>query len=237
MKGNVLLVTSDKNFANGCNEYFLANSNYLITTASDDIDIIAKLNSYPEFLILDSNNFVQIENIMHYVKENAVILMLTEKHDKSFRVFNKVDYYINKPCSAENLAKIVSNISQKVFPLRRYSVLERRIASIFILLGIPINTIGYRMLKIAVELAVSSPLIATSITKNLYPVVANQFDTTASKVERDIRHSIEIAYNKGTIFNIEQLFGVSVFSKKEKPTNSEFISTVAEKLRLEGFGL
>lgn len=82
-------------------------------------------------------------------------------------------------------------------------------------------------------MAIDSPDIINSITKKLYPEVARIFDTSASKVERAIRHAIEVAWNKGRIDSINSLFGVRVYSGNEKPTNGEFIALVADKMLLE----
>ena len=80
---------------------------------------------------------------------------------------------------------------------------------------------------------VENPPIINSITKNLYPSIAEKYDTTASKVERAIRHAIEVAWNRGKIDNINSLFGVKVYSSGEKPTNGEFIALLADKMLLE----
>ena len=82
-------------------------------------------------------------------------------------------------------------------------------------------------------MAIDSPDIINSITKRLYPEVAERFETSPSKVERAIRHAIEVAWNKGKIENINSIFGVKVYSSTEKPTNGEFIALVADKMLLE----
>ena len=83
-------------------------------------------------------------------------------------------------------------------------------------------------------MAIAEPEIINSITKKLYPSIAEKFDTSSSKVERAIRHAIEVAWNRGKIENINSLFGVKVYGSNEKPTNGEFIALVADKMRLEG---
>ena len=85
-----------------------------------------------------------------------------------------------------------------------------------------------------IKYAVEDPSIINKITKELYPKIAERFDTSPSKVERAIRHSIEVAWNRGRIDAINAIFGVRVYIGTEKPTNSEFIALVADKLILEG---
>ena len=83
-------------------------------------------------------------------------------------------------------------------------------------------------------MAIDNPETINSITKKLYPSIAERFETTASKVERAIRHAIEVAWNRGKIENINALFGIRVYSNNEKPTNGEFIALVADKMLIEG---
>ena len=82
-------------------------------------------------------------------------------------------------------------------------------------------------------MAIETPEIVNSITKKLYPSIAERFETSASKVERAIRHAIEVAWNRGKIENINSVFGIKVYSNNEKPTNGEFIALVADKMLLD----
>ncbi|MCL2255228.1 MAG: sporulation transcription factor Spo0A [Firmicutes bacterium] len=135
---------------------------------------------------------------------------------------------------------MMQNASQELFKsydksnmLFRTNTLEERITNIFIMCGIPAHIKGYSFLREAIKLAVDNPDIINSITKRLYPDVATKFNTSPSKVERAIRHAIEVAWNRGKIENINSLFGIRVYSNKEKPTNGEFIALVADKMLLE----
>lgn len=115
-------------------------------------------------------------------------------------------------------------------------LLDERIATIFISVGIPAHIKGYQFLRDAVKLAIDTPDIINSITKKLYPAIAVRYTTSASKVERAIRHAIEVAWSRGRIDYINTLFGVKVYSKNEKPTNGEFIALLADKMLIEGLG-
>lgn len=112
--------------------------------------------------------------------------------------------------------------------------LDEKISNIFISIGIPPHIKGYNYLREGIKYAVAEPNIINNVTKELYPKIANHFDTTPSKVERAIRHAIEVAWNRGRIDAINAIFGVRVYIGTEKPTNSEFIALVADKLILEG---
>ena len=104
--------------------------------------------------------------------------------------------------------------------------------------GVPVFEMGtenpVKIAREAIKLAIVNPEIINSITKKLYPTIADKFSTSASKVERAIRHAIEVAWNRGKIENINNLFGIKVYSTNEKPTNGEFIALVADKMLIEG---
>ena len=100
-------------------------------------------------------------------------------------------------------------------------------------LGMPSHIKGYQYIREGITMIYNDPNIIGGITKELYPELASKFDTTVSRVERAIRHAIEVSWNRGNWDYMEELFGHSVDIDKAKPTNSEFIVTVADKLRLE----
>ena len=113
--------------------------------------------------------------------------------------------------------------------------MEEKITNIFITVGIPAHIKGYQYLREAIKLAIDNPDIINSITKKLYPAIATKFQTSASKVERAIRHAIEVAWNRGKIENINSVFKIKVYDTNEKPTNGEFIALVADKMLIEGY--
>lgn len=111
--------------------------------------------------------------------------------------------------------------------------INERLANIFISSGIPPHIKGYSFLREAVKQTVSDPTIINSITKRLYPAIAQKYDTTPSKVERAIRHAIEVAWMRGKIENINELYGVKIFGKGDKPTNGELIALISDRLIIE----
>lgn len=150
-------------------------------------------------------------------------------------------YYMAKPFSNEVLLKrareILNNTIVKTsstFTSTRNRALEEKISNIFITVGIPAHIKGYQFLREAIKMAIDEPSIINSITGQLYPSIASRFSTSASKVERAIRHAIEVAWNRGKIENINDVFGLKVYDAHEKPTNGEFIALVADKMLVEG---
>lgn len=111
--------------------------------------------------------------------------------------------------------------------------LDERLANIFISSGIPPHIKGYQFLREAIKQSVHTPSMINNITKQLYPAVAEKFNTSPSKVERAIRHAIEVAWSRGKIENINAIYGIKVFSKGDKPTNGELIALVSDKMIIE----
>lgn len=160
------------------------------------------------------------------------------------------EYYMVKPVSVTDVQKRVLDIFAETVSNsvvvntastavaehmpKRNKYMEERITNIFITVGIPAHIKGYQFLREAIKMAIDNPEVINSITKELYPSIAQRFDTTASKVERAIRHAIEVAWSRGKIENINSIFGVKVYSNNEKPTNGEFIALVADKMLIEG---
>ncbi len=145
------------------------------------------------------------------------------------------DYYMIKPISFDVVAKRIFDyfiVEEKGVKNNELS-LEEKITNIFITVGIPAHIKGYQFLREAIKMTVHDPKIINNITKKLYPSIADIYDTSASKVERAIRHAIEVAWNKGKIENINDVFGLKVYDTNEKPTNGEFIALVADKMLLE----
>lgn len=162
-----------------------------------------------------------------------------------------VSYFMIKPVNEDVLIdrvkeicelgrKKVSTIFAKDITMENASgkfkakMVEEKITNIFITVGIPAHIKGYQFLREAIKLAIENPEVINSITKSLYPAIANRFETSASKVERAIRHAIEVAWNRGKIENINSVFGLKVYNSNEKPTNGEFIALVADKMLIEG---
>ena len=151
-------------------------------------------------------------------------------------------YFMVKPYSMDNLKRRIMEIvgvkqerraNQSIAPVPAERSLDEKITSIFLTVGIPAHIKGYQYLRCAIKMVMEERRLINRITKELYPKVAAAFDTSDTKVERAIRHAIEVAWTRGRIENINQLFGFQVYTKNDKPTNGEFIALVADKLSME----
>ena len=149
-----------------------------------------------------------------------------------------VSYFILKPFDLADLEKrileagSVNNSSSKNIDFG-YNNLQISITKILHELGIPSHIKGYQYIREGIGIIYERPETIGGITKELYPELATKFDTTVSRVERAIRHAIEVSWNRGSWDLMEEIFGHSVDIDKAKPTNSEFIVTIADKLKLE----
>ncbi len=110
---------------------------------------------------------------------------------------------------------------------------EARVTEVMLAMGIPANIKGYQYIREGILLSMSDMEMVNYITKLLYPLIAKKYQTTSSRVERSIRHAIELAWQRGQMHNFQDLCGYPVNFRMEKPTNSEFIAVVADVLRLE----
>ncbi len=148
-----------------------------------------------------------------------------------------VNYYVLKPFDMIDLEKRILDITKKEYNNKvidvEYNNIQAAISKILHELGIPSHIKGYQYIREGINILYDHPETIGGITKELYPELANKYDTTVSRVERAIRHAIEVSWNRGSWDLMEEIFGHSVDVDKAKPTNSEFIVTIADKLRLD----
>ena len=220
----------------------------LCQTPKDALDIIN--TETPDIIITDIilkgiDGLEFISQLQKLNIQSKIIVLSALSHDAFvLKALNLgVSYYMIKPCNANVLInriedildnKSVNSTLPTSLDKKQLKLMEEKITNIFITVGIPAHIKGYQFLREAIKMAIENPEIINSITKKLYPAIADKFETSPSKVERAIRHAIEVAWNRGKIENINTLFGVKVYSNNEKPTNGEFIALVADKMLLEG---
>ena len=149
-----------------------------------------------------------------------------------------VAYLILKPCDMEALVDRLEELrfdTGRSIPIRRApgQSIEALVTGIIHEIGVPAHIKGYQYLREAIIIAVNDMDVINAITKVLYPQVAKTFQTTPSRVERAIRHAIEVAWDRGDLDTLQRFFGYTVSNTKGKPTNSEFIALIADKLQLQ----
>ena len=169
------------------------------------------------------------------------VIMLTSIHTEDaieHAMSLGASYYMLKPFDLETLYQRCIEIAQRSGAAVEYEdgrmepkSDDERVANLFMAMGIPAHIKGYLYLREAVKMVMEDHGLINRITKELYPGVAKRHATSASKVERAMRHAIEVAWNRGRIENTNKLLGYQVFSQNDKPTNGEFIAMVADKIK------
>ena len=216
--------------------------NFSSITACNGRETIEKIQLHkPDAIVLDlvlseMDGFEVLEKIKTMDKKPKILVYssLTNNIFVQKALSSGADYYLLKPSNPKTVEDRLEEILQSS-PISNSTkkILDEKITNIFITVGIPAHIKGYYFLRDAVKMAVENPSIINSITKKLYPSIAERYETTASKVERAIRHAIEVAWNRGKIEKINSIFGIDIYGNNEKPTNGEFIALVADKMLLE----
>jgi len=248
----VLIVDDNKEVANILKNKLQEDKSFevvgVVQTAEEAISAVK--NSYPDIMITDvvlkgTDGYELLEEVAS-INSNIKTVVVSALSQEGFvqkAIQMGASYYMVKPYNCDLLLKRIKEIENHNFftpatsPVeekKRNREVEEKITNIFITVGIPAHIKGYQFLREAIKMSIECPEIINSITKKLYPSIAAKFETSSSKVERAIRHAIEVAWNRGKIENINTLFGVKVYSNNEKPTNGEFIALVADKMLLEG---
>lgn len=244
-KLKVVLADEDKQLIDCLDKNFKNIGYDVVATTNNGEELIELVNKFkPDLVITDivlqgADGFKLLEKAD--LSKTKIIIQSSLSIDGFINkaISMGASYYCIKPFDFETLKdRIVDIMSENKSGGRVYNgktnQIEEKITNIFITVGIPAHIKGYQFLREAIKLAIANPEIINSITKKLYPTIAEKYSTSASKVERAIRHAIEVAWNRGKIENINNLFGIKVYSSNEKPTNGEFIALVADKMLIEG---
>jgi two-component system response regulator (stage 0 sporulation protein A) len=262
-KINIVIADDNKDFCQILKEYLQnENDVEILGIAKDGVEALDLVSEKePDLLILDiimphldGLGVIEKLNSMNIKKMPKIIILSAVGQDKiTQRAINLgADYYIVKPFDfsvfISRIRELVGHkdvsVIEKNKPLIEFKTvkndfvrnngnIEAEITNIIHEIGVPAHIKGYLYLREAIKMVIDNVELLSAVTKELYPNIAKQFNTTPSRVERAIRHAIEVAWSRGKVDTINQLFGYTVHNTKGKPTNSEFIAMVADKLRLE----
>lgn len=248
-KGKLRVYVADKAEENPIVTYLRGSDKFsLVGISPNGEDVLNDLPLLkPNFLIMEVllsgiDGFEVLEKLKEKMKdEMPKVIFVTNLSHSGFvtKAMNEgASYFMVKPVKPEVLEERMFDLLSEEKPnsgaLKFNKQLDEKISNIFISIGIPAHIKGYQFLREAVKLAVEKPEIIGSITKQLYPTIAERFETSSSKVERGMRHAIEVAWNRGKIENINSLFGLKIYNSNEKPTNGELIALIADKMIMEG---
>ena len=262
-KISVLIAADNKEFCSILNDYLLNQKDIVVTGIAKDgreaLELIQQ--KQPDLVVLDiimphldGLGVLEKLNGMDLDKMPRVIVLSAVGQDKITQqaITLGADYYVVKPFDMDIFTKRIREMfSTQDVETKRRSVstqvvqreaaatsrgpidLETEITSIIHEIGVPAHIKGYMYLREAITMVVNDMELLSAVTKELYPSIAKKYNTTASRVERAIRHAIEVAWGRGQVDAINKLFGYTVHNEKGKPTNSEFIAIIADKLRLK----
>lgn len=262
-KISVLIADDNKEFCSILNDYLLNQKDIVVTGIAKDgreaLELIQQ--KQPDLVVLDiimphldGLGVLEKLNGMDLDKMPRVIVLSAVGQDKITQqaITLGADYYVVKPFDMDIFTKRIREMfSTQDVETKRRSVstqvvqreaaatsrgpidLETEITSIIHEIGVPSHIKGYMYLREAITMVVNDMELLSAVTKELYPSIAKKYNTTASRVERAIRHAIEVAWGRGQVDAINKLFGYTVHNEKGKPTNSEFIAIIADKLRLK----
>ncbi len=246
----VLIGDDNREFCELVREYMLSQADLeLVGIAHNGLEVIEAVEQHqPDVVVLDiimphldGIGVLERLNASNLSKRPKVI-MLTAFGQESItqRVLQLgADYYVLKPFSLDVLANRVRQLANggtppiSVLTTQKDRNIDTEVTAIIHEIGIPAHIKGYRYLREAILMVVDRVELLGGITKELYPTIARNHNTTPSRVERAIRHAIEVAWSRGNVETINKLFGHTVNRERGKPTNSEFIAMVADKLRME----
>lgn len=246
-KIKVLMIDDNVNLIGMVEDYFEDNSKIEIVGKANDgeegLKIIKEGTLKYDLIILDlvmpkKDGIAVLKELKAMNTGSNVIVATSYNAPDTIRKVSELgaNYYVLKPfdmCDLEEkILDTFSELDKRTINLFSNN-LQKSISKLLHELGMPSHIKGYQYIREAISMVYDNPEIVGGITKELYPDLAMKFDTTVSRVERAIRHAIEVSWNRGDWDLMEDVFGHSIDYDKAKPTNSEFIVTVADKLRLE----
>lgn len=245
-KIKALVVDDNKEFTNNVLEYFKDNAVLEVTKVIHRGDeVLDYLNRHSEidvvfldFIMPGMDGVAILQEMYEQNIKKKVIVLTSFLEEYTMKMIQKyhVDYYMLKPINLASLEKRVVEIMQVQSkfkePMEVNQDLEIKTSELLHNLGVPSQIKGYQYLREGILMLYKNTDFIGGITRSLYPEIARRHDTTASRVERAIRHAIEVAWNRGDYQMMNKLFGHSIDFDRSKPTNSEFLVTVSDALRL-----
>ncbi|MFA7514922.1 MAG: sporulation transcription factor Spo0A [Bacilli bacterium] len=245
----VLVIDDNVNLINMIKEYFSSHAVIDVVLEAYDgeegFKVVKEKGNEYDVILLDlimpkkDGLYVLDEMKKNHINKNVIVITSYNAQDIIRTVSDYgINYFILKPFELIDLERRILDVCDskkgkgKTIDLY-HNNLQISITKILHELGIPSHIKGYQYIREGITILYNKPDLIGGITKELYPEIAYKFDTTVSRVERAIRHAIEVSWNRGNWQLMEDIFGHSVDIDKAKPTNSEFVVTVADKLRLE----
>ncbi len=244
-KMKVLLADDSADFGCSCKNALQSNGYDVIVTHKDGAEVLKHLEqNTADVLLLDAFmpkvDAIGVMRGMEQMKLKKKPLTIVMSYSDNSNLEQQIltagaDYYFLKPFDVQVLAERIGQLTgfnSSVNGISESS-LDVIVSDIMHQIGVPAHIKGYQYLRYAIILTVNDYTMMNSVTKELYPTVAKMFKTTPSRVERAIRHAIEVAWDRGDVDVLSSYFGYTIQNSRGKPTNSEFIAMISDKLRLK----
>lgn len=243
-KKKILVVEDNLSLIKTIDEYFEKiediDIKYHANNGKEGIELLKKYDDV-DLVLLDlvmpkKDGIYFLEKLRELEIKKDVIVMTSFDSDMIIKQVSNlgIKYFMLKPFEMKDLESRIRKLMDGSFtPVQKNNDLKISLTKLLHELGMPSHIKGYEYIREGIMLLYNDPSIIGGITKELYPEIAEKYNTSVSRVERAIRHAIEVSWNRGNLDLMEEVFGHSVDYDKAKPTNSEFIVTVADKLKLE----
>ncbi len=245
-KMKVLLADDSADFGCLCKNALQSNGYDVIMTHKDGSEVLKHLEQNSADVVLLDAFMPKVDAIgvmkgMEQLKLKKKPLTIVMSYSDSSNLEQQIlsagaDYYFLKPFDVQVLAERIDQLtgfSSDANAVAAEGNLDVIVSDIMHQIGVPAHIKGYQYLRYAIILTVNDYTMMNSVTKELYPTVAKVFKTTSSRVERAIRHAIEVAWDRGDVDVLSSYFGYTIQNSRGKPTNSEFIAMISDKLRLK----
>lgn len=243
-----LLLTEEPNEFDEETVRFLSNKNFALYYASKDgEELLNKIKEINPDVVMFDLFLTRLDGIsvMRHIRqgEGAKPLFIAFSTFRSAlleqeAMNNGASYFVMKPYNikdlSENIIMLMNTKNTLTDNIGKVNLnIEVKITEILHQIGVPAHIKGYHYLRDSIQMSVEKPEIINAVTKELYPSVALKYETTSSRVERAIRHAIEVAWDRGDVDVLNSYFGYTIHNSRGKPTNSEFIAMISDKLRLQ----
>jgi len=254
----IVIAEDNRNLCQILREYLQRDQSFqLMGIAYNGLDVWELIQKHDPDLVLmdlimpnlDGWEVLERINARASVPRPKIVVLTAFGHESltNQAILMGVDYFILKPFDLDILSKRIKALTQEAevtnttlrtaaysaaMPVRQGVEMDIKVTNVMHRLGIPAHVKGYQYIRDAILMVIKDVSLLGAVTKELYPAIAKKYNTTPSRVERGIRHAIELAWERGHMETLKRIFGCSMNIERQKPTNSEFIALLADKLRL-----
>ncbi len=247
----ILIADENSEFRRSCRSNLIGLGYKIIDEANSGEETLSKIEKiHPDVVLmdiwlskLDCAQIIKAAKGLNYgndARPSFIVYSVVNNHNMFAEVTEAgADYCMSRPLDYQKLNERIQRICRDRSPLikmpseKRPIDIEAQVTKIIHQIGVPAHIKGYQYLRTAIMMTIEDNDIINSVTKILYPSVAKKYSTTSSRVERAIRHALEVAWDRGDIETLNSYFGYTIQNNRGKPTNSEFIAMIADNLRLQ----